>query len=191
MSPDLAVMESSIERLATEALGRLAQGPGLSLVEGPPVIRVGIDLATVADVAGSIGRFGTSYLQRLFTPHELATCCMVGPDRHTKAIWSVESLAARFAAKEAVVKVLRPDGARPEWTSIEIHRSEDGWCEVRLSGRAQEQADWAGITDISVSLTHEGSLAAAVVIAVCGNHVLERNNVFGASSPANRNGRRV
>ena len=59
--------------------------------------------------------------------------------------YSYESLAARFAAKEAMVKVLRPVGARPEWRDIEVHRADSGWCEIRLSGRAAAMADEAGI----------------------------------------------
>ena len=107
-----------------------------------------MDLVPVADVAASVERLGRRYLYRVFTPHERA-CARIGrrerpvrpaPTRH-------ESLAARFAAKEAAVKVLRPTGARPEWRSIEVHRAVGGWCELRLSGLAARLAAEAGITD--------------------------------------------
>ena len=81
--------------------------------------------------------------------------------------YSYESLAARFAAKEATVKVLRPVGARPDWRDIEVHRSSDGWTEIRLFGKAAVLAAEAGIDELAVSLTHEGSTAAAVVVGVC------------------------
>ncbi len=130
-----------------------------------PSVRVGIDLVEVDEVAGSVRRFGDRYLHRLFTPHELASC---RTDRGTAGpgdAYSAESLAARFAAKEAVVKVLRPVGARPEWRTIEVHRSDAGWCEIRLSGRAAGLAAEARLADFTVSLTHESMMAVAIVMA--------------------------
>jgi holo-[acyl-carrier protein] synthase len=117
-------------------------------------MRVGADLVQVADVATSISRFGDRYLRRVYTDHELATCA-----------GSPERLAARFAAKEATIKVLRPVDVRPEWRSIEVHRDPSGACDLRLSGTAAEQARAAGIGELAVSLTHDAGLAAAVVVA--------------------------
>ena len=65
-------------------------------------LRVGTDLVHVPDVAASIDRFGARYLHRVYTDAELDTC------RSGAGGWSPERLAARFAAKEAVLKVLRP-----------------------------------------------------------------------------------
>jgi holo-[acyl-carrier protein] synthase len=117
-------------------------------------IRVGTDLTRVTDVAESCARFGDRYLHRIYTDHELATCQ-----------GAAERLAARFAAKEAAVKVLRPTGARPDWRDIEVRRSDGGACDLHLSGSAARLAADAGIDALAVSLTHEGDLAAAVVIA--------------------------
>lgn len=126
--------------------------------DGP--VRVGVDLVAVDDVAASIDRFGDRYLGRLFTDHERA-CCTTGG--HVR----VDGLAARFAAKEAVVKVLRPaaGAARPPWTSIEVRRQADGSCRLALHGSAAELAARDGLVSWSVSLTHEGEMAAAVVAA--------------------------
>jgi holo-[acyl-carrier protein] synthase len=127
-----------------------------------PSVRVGIDLVEVAEVAESVRRFGDRYLNRIFTPHELASCRGAsGPG----GAYSAESLAARFAAKEAVLKVLRPVGPRPEWRSIEVHRSDAGWCGIRLRGRAAGLAARAHLTDFTVSLTHESMMAVAIVMA--------------------------
>jgi holo-[acyl-carrier protein] synthase len=126
-------------------------------------IRVGVDLVAVADVAESVDRLGDRYVQRVYTPHEIE-CCR-SSDR-TKG-YAIESLAARFAAKEAILKVLRPRGPRPEWRSMEVHRHDDGWCEIRLSGHAATLASEGGIGELAVSLTHEKTMAAAVVIARC------------------------
>ena len=67
-------------------------------------VRVGVDLVVVADVAEAVEHFGDRYLHRIFTPHELDCCRADG----TSGGYAMPSLAARFAAKEAAVKVLRP-----------------------------------------------------------------------------------
>jgi len=136
-----------------------------------PNLRIGIDLVPVADVAASVDRFGDRYLHRVFTPHERATCRTTDGAPGSVRAYSAESLAARFAAKEAVVKVLRPDGARPEWCSIEVHRHDVGWCEIRLSGSATAMAAQAGIEQLTVSLTHESMMAAAIVVGMCSSTI--------------------
>ena len=104
-----------------------------------------MDIVPVEEVAASVEHFGDRYVTRLFTPHEIATCrTAAGPRAAVRGAYAVESLAARFAAKEAVVKVLRPIEMQPDWRSIEIHRMTGGWCEIRLSGRAAELAADAG-----------------------------------------------
>ena len=80
---------------------------------------------------------------------------------------AAESLAARFAAKEAVMKVLRPVGVQLDWRSIELHQMTGGWCEIRLSGAAAAMAAEAGIEELAVSLTHEATVAGAVVVGRC------------------------
>ncbi len=144
-------------------------------------LRVGMDLVPVADVAASVARLGRRYLYRVFTAHERA-CARIGaldPVLPVDAdgpvpidvasgspVYSMQSLAGRFAAKEAAVKVLRPRGARPEWRSIEVHRVGGGWCELRLSGLAARLAADAGIDTLAVSVTHEPMMAAACVVAM-------------------------
>jgi holo-[acyl-carrier protein] synthase len=91
----------------------------------------------------------------------------------------MESLAARFAAKEATVKVLRPVGIRPEWRTIEVHRVEEGWCELRLSGLAAALAAEAGIRQLAVSLTHESLMAAACVVGM--GMTMDQTSVRGSA----------
>ncbi len=138
-------------------------------------VLVGVDLVPVADVADSVRHLGRRYLYRIFTRHERACArldavrsgsspsSLEGGGRQGSG-YSVESLAARFAAKEAAVKVLRPVGPRPEWRSIEVRRADGGWCELRLSGLAASLAADSGITTLAVSVTHEPMMAAACVI---------------------------
>ncbi len=131
----------------------------------PGGLRVGIDLVAVDEVAESVARFGDRYVHRIFTDHEIS-CCIYADDE-TGTSYVMESLAARFAAKEAVLKVLRPVEVQPPWRSIELHRMAGGWSEIHLSGQASELASRAGIGELSVSLSHEANLAAAVVVGWC------------------------
>lgn len=118
------------------------------------MLRVGIDLTSVPEVRDAIATHGERYLERIFTPGELADA--QGDPRR---------LAARFAAKEAVLKVLRPGDDALPWKEISVRRHPDGWTDLVLSGRAAERARAAGVEEWAVSLTHEGDLASAVVVA--------------------------
>ncbi|HEY5273620.1 MAG TPA: 4'-phosphopantetheinyl transferase superfamily protein [Acidimicrobiales bacterium] len=121
-------------------------------------IRVGVDLVCISEVEHSIEMFGDRYTHRLFSDHERASC--VGTPRTV-----AEGLAARFAAKEAAIKVLRPTGASGLWRSIEVVRSESGACDLLLTGEAARLAEAAGIDAVAVSLAHEHDQAVAVVVA--------------------------
>ncbi len=124
----------------------------------PPAWRVGTDLCSVSAVAESVERFGERYLRRIYTDREL-TYCLEAPCR------SAERLAARFAAKEATIKVLRPRNWWPDWRTIEVRKDPGGWCDLRLTGSAARLAAEAGIVLLDVSMSHEDGVATAVVIA--------------------------
>ena len=130
----------------------------------PTDVRVGMDVVTVEEVASSVARFGDRYVRRVYTPHEIECCRRPDDPSAAPAPYALESLAARFAAKEAVIKLLRPVEMQPDWRSIELHRMAGGWCEIRLSGRAAELAVEAGIDGLAVSVSHEADIAAAVVV---------------------------
>jgi holo-[acyl-carrier protein] synthase len=116
--------------------------------------RTGCDLQAVGDVADAVRDFGTRYLDRVYTRAEQAEC------RRVPA-----SLAARWAAKEAVIKVLGTgDGVDPR--SIEVTRNPEGRASVSLTGRAAELAEAAHLGPIDVSLSHTGDLALAVATAL-------------------------
>jgi holo-[acyl-carrier protein] synthase len=118
-------------------------------------IRVGIDTVAVASVADALAAHGDRYLARVYTAAEQAYCA-----------GDAERLAARFAAKEAAVKALRAgDGGLP-WTAIEVVRDPTGAVDLVLHGPAAALAEAAGVSDVAVSLTHEGGLASAVVVVV-------------------------
>ena len=121
-------------------------------------MRAGIDLVSVEAVRESLGTHGRHYLDRVYTEREVQDC--TGP-----AGVDPERLAARFAAKEAALKVLRPGDVGLSLSEIELRRSPEGWVDLELSGPAAEIAVATGLSDFSVSITHEGGFASAVVIA--------------------------
>lgn len=121
-------------------------------------IRVGIDLVSVDSVRASLAEHGERYLARVFTEREVADCAGAsGP--------APERLAARFAAKEAAIKVLRPHDDAVPLRDIEIRSRPGGWVDVELTGRAASLAAEAGVRELAVSLTHENGHASAVVVA--------------------------
>lgn len=120
--------------------------------------RVGIDVASVDSIRDSITTHGSRYLARLYTPQEIEDC-------RTAAGVDPARLAARFAAKEAALKALRVGDEAVSWRDVEIQRDPAGWVKVSLSGNAARLARRAGISDLSLSITHERGCAAAVVIA--------------------------
>jgi holo-[acyl-carrier protein] synthase len=77
---------------------------------------------------------------------------------------TAESLAARFAAKEALAKSLGAGGGMA-WTDAEVLVDEAGRPSFSVSGTVQERADQLGVTRFHVSMSHDGGIAAATVIA--------------------------
>ncbi len=116
---------------------------------------IGTDLIAIAEVEASVARFGDRYLRRVFTDLELD---------ETRGHQQGARLAARFAAKEAMLKALRVGDAAIPWRSIEVRRAADGAPEIQLHGAAAELAESQGIADLALSITHETAFAAAVVV---------------------------
>jgi holo-[acyl-carrier protein] synthase len=135
--------------------------PGGAQVKAALRVLVGLDLVQISSIAASVDRFGSRFLKRIFTDEELLYC-MAAPGP------SASRLAARFAAKEAVRKVLCLGDEAVAWRSIEVVRASSGWCDVVLHGEARRLAQRAGCTGLSLSMTHESDYASAVV--VCERH---------------------
>jgi holo-[acyl-carrier protein] synthase len=136
-------------------------------------LSVGIDVVFVAEVAAALHRFGDRYVRRAFTAHEAAYC------RAAAEPVSAARFAARFAAKEAALKALQPGGRWVDWRAIEVRRQEAGDCALVLHGGAASLARRRGIDHLVLSMSHEGDLAAAIVIAFRASniHQPERRNV--------------
>ena len=131
----------------------------------PAGVRVGTDVQQVAAVEESLHTLGARYVDYLFTPHESG--CTGWPGASPGQV--APGLAARFAAKEATVKVLRPTGPRLPWREIEIRRHADGWCSVELHGSARDLARDHRLHSWAVSFSHDGGIAVATVIAIEGD----------------------
>jgi len=122
------------------------------------VIGLGTDLIEIERIERSVARFGERFLERVFTPGEIAYC-------HAKR-GSAESFAARFAAKEAGAKALGTGISRGvSWKEFEVKRKPGQRPELHLSGRAAEIARELGVRRMSLSLTHSREMSMAVVVA--------------------------
>jgi holo-[acyl-carrier protein] synthase len=122
------------------------------------VLGVGTDLIETKRIEESIDRFGERFLERVFTPGEIAYCMR-------KKKNAAESFAARFAAKEAGAKALGTGISRGiTWKELEVRREASGRPTLHLSGRAAELAGGMGVRRVQLSLTHSRELAMAIVI---------------------------
>ncbi len=122
------------------------------------IVGLGTDLIDTGRIEASVERFGERFLERVYSPGEIAYC-------RAKKKNAAESFAARFAAKEAAAKALGTGISRGvSWREFEVRRAPGQAPEMHLSGRAAELAEHLGVTRISLSLTHTGTAALAVVV---------------------------
>lgn len=124
------------------------------------IVGIGVDLAEVDRIRDALERAGTGerFKQRVFTAGEQAYC--------ERRRGKYESYAARFAAKEAVMKALgRGWGREVGWTDIEVVRERGGRPTIRLYGRTAAYAARLGIRRIALALTHTADTAMAQAIA--------------------------
>jgi holo-[acyl-carrier protein] synthase len=119
------------------------------------IVGVGIDVVPVSRFAEAIER-SPALAARLFTASELVT--QHGEPR------TAESLAARFAAKEALAKALGAGGGM-HWTDAEVLTDDAGRPYLSVEGTVAERAKSLGVTRWHVSLSHDGGIASATVIA--------------------------
>jgi holo-[acyl-carrier protein] synthase len=120
-------------------------------------LRTGVDLIEIERLEQVIARHGARFLERVYTPAELEE---VGNN--------LASLAARFAAKEAVAKAMGTGIGAIAWREIEIRRGPQREPQLCLYGQARVLADSLGLVDWSLSLSHSASHAIAMVVAVGG-----------------------
>lgn len=121
----------------------------------PGTTELGIDIIRVDRIAATLERFGARFADRVLTP---------GEQRYVRG--RPETMAGRWAAKEAVSKVLGLGVRGIGWRDIEVERLPTGQPAVRLHGRAAERADQLGMGRIALSISHEADYAVAIAFGI-------------------------
>ncbi|MDQ3938893.1 MAG: holo-ACP synthase [Chloroflexota bacterium] len=125
----------------------------------PPVpegtTELGIDIVKIERIAAALERFGERFPRRVLTD---------GEQRYVRN--RPQTFAGRWAAKEAVSKVLGLGVRGVGWRDIEIARLPTGQPQVRLHGRARSRAEQLGMGRVAVSISHEGDYAVAIAFGV-------------------------
>jgi holo-[acyl-carrier protein] synthase len=131
--------------------------PGGSPGFAPPpgTTELGVDIIKIDRIQRTLSRFGRRFTRRVLTEAE---------DRYVRD--RPENFAGRWAAKEAVSKVLGLGVRGVGWTEIEIQRLPTGQPSVRLHGRAARRAEQLGMERIAVSISHEAEYAVAIAFGI-------------------------
>ncbi|HSR09833.1 MAG TPA: holo-ACP synthase [Thermodesulfobacteriota bacterium] len=118
---------------------------------------IGMDLVKVDRIRQALGRWGERFQNKVFTPGEIRYC-LRKKDPHP-------SFAARFAAKEALVKALGIGIRRGvHWRDVEVQRGPLGRPVLKLHGKASELCREHGIEGLFLTLTHDGEYGGATVV---------------------------
>jgi holo-[acyl-carrier protein] synthase len=120
-----------------------------------PGVLAGIDLIEVARIQQTLERFGERFLHRVYTSGEVTHCAH-----------NIQRLAARFAAKEAAIKVLGTGIEGVGWRDCEVVSLPNGKPTLSFHGNAAHRAAALGITAVDLSLSHTREHAMAVVVAL-------------------------
>ena len=115
---------------------------------------IGVDLVDIDRIIGVLERFPQRFILRVLTDAEAAYCR-----------GRVERIAGRWAAKEAISKVLGLGVRGVGWREIEILPNYAGAPQVRLHARAARRAETLGLEEVTVSISHERRMAVAVAVA--------------------------
>ena len=126
---------------------------------------IGTDVVEVVRIRRAIER-NPKFVGRVFTDSETSYCFGSSPDLSKV---TAERFAARFAAKEAVLKVLGLGLGGCKFTDIEVQRDPSGQPNLKLTGRALERAQELGIGTCLISLSHTAEVAQAFAAGVATN----------------------
>jgi holo-[acyl-carrier protein] synthase len=119
------------------------------------VVAIGVDMVEIERIDSAVKRGGERFLNRVYTETELKACRDKAP-----------SLASRFAAKEAVMKVLGKGGISIAWRDIEILTGDDGRPSVKLHGQALNKATKLNLKQVSISLSDSKEYAIAIALGI-------------------------
>lgn len=123
------------------------------------IVAHGIDLVDFPRIGSMIEKHTDRFLNRVFTEKELAAADAVKN--------RIEKLAGRFAAKEAVLKLIGTGWrGKIKWTDIEVLNDAMGQPIVSITGQVKQIADKLGIEQITLSITHTANFAIASAVAL-------------------------
>ncbi|SVD47247.1 uncharacterized protein METZ01_LOCUS400101 [marine metagenome] len=117
------------------------------------MLSVGVDIVELDRVESVLERWGQRFLDRIFTPNEQAFSRR-----------RIPQLAARFAAKEAVMKALGTGIRGVGWRDVEVTRRRGQPPSILLHNRGKARADLIGVTQVAISLSHSRNYAVASVV---------------------------
>ena len=137
------------------AAGDAADGQPTFGAVPPGTTELGIDIIKVDRIRATLARFGPQFSGRVLTPAE---------QRYVRD--RPETFAGRWAAKEAVSKVLGLGVRGIGWRDIEVVRLPTGQPSVKLHGRAAARAEQLGMGRIALSITHESDYAVAIAFGI-------------------------
>jgi holo-[acyl-carrier protein] synthase len=118
---------------------------------------LGTDIIEISRIQRAISRWGVHFMGKVYTDKEIKLCC-----------GRVESLAARFAGKEAVMKSLNGSGFGLSWKEIEILADENGRPAITLHGNALKRSRALNLKEMEISLSHSRDLAVAFTLGISG-----------------------
>ena len=117
------------------------------------MLTTGVDIIEIQRIRQTVNRWGQRFLTRIYTDGELKYCN-----------GRVESLAARFAAKEATMKALGTGTRGVRWRDIEVVRDPGKAPTIRLHASASSRATTLGLQELSLSISHSKQYAIALVV---------------------------
>lgn len=127
------------------------------------IFGIGTDIVECSRIAAMLERHGEYFLERVYTPREIAYC-----QKHRA---SVERFAGRWAAKEAILKALGTGWRRGiSWLDVEVCNQASGQPRVVLEGAALEYAARRGLREVQISISHCRAYASAFAIALAAEN---------------------
>ena len=113
----------------------------------------GVDIIEISRIEEMVKRWGTRFLDRIYTERELLICK-----------GKPNQLASRFAGKEAVMKALGTGARGISWREIEIDSESSGKPVIKLHGKARSKADSLGLNELAISLSDSREYSVAFVV---------------------------
>lgn len=124
-----------------------------------PTIKIGTDICKISRIQAVYEKYGEKFLNRILTPSEIKYVI-------SSQKMLISRTAGRFAAKEALSKVLETGLKGVYFKELEILREPTGKPKIVLHGRAKEKAEEKNLYNFEVSISHEEDFAIAMVVAV-------------------------